>query len=68
MGEKLDQNVEKKIQPCWGSVAFVTTFNNEASIVSDDSFWLTVAKSLVQTPIKSPLLDNSLELSKLPLF
>ena len=51
-----------------GSVAFVTTFYIEASIVSDGSFWLIVAQSLVQTSIKNSLLNDSLKLSKLPLF
>ena len=57
-----------KIQPRWESVAFATTFYNEESIVSDDSFWLIVAQSLVQTLIKKTLLNDSLKLSKLPLF
>ena len=29
----------------------MTTFNNEASIVSEDGFWLIVAQSLVRTSV-----------------
>ena len=50
------------MQPRWGSVAFVTTFYNEASIVSEDVFWLIVAQSLLQTSIKKDVVERQVKI------